>query len=263
MLDAVTIQLDAFDAAVFDLDGVVTQTARAHAAAWKELFDGYLRELAERSGEPFEPFDEKRDYLRYVDGKPRNQGVRSFLASRGIELPHGSPDDPPGSETISGLGNLKNKLFNARLKRDGVDVYGSSVHFIQELRRNGIKTGLVSSSKNTRAVLAAGGLEHLFDACLDGLEAARLSLKGKPDPDIFLHALRRLDVTPARAFGVEDALSGVEALKAAGYGLVIGVDRDSQSTALRDHGADIVVRDLAEMQLTARRAARRGAIFPT
>ncbi len=255
MSEPATISLQAFDAAVFDLDGVVTQTASVHAAAWKELFDGYLRQRAQRTGEPFRPFDVLRDYVRYVDGKPRHQGVRSFLESRSIQLPFGSPDDPPGSETICGLGNRKNELFGTRLARQGVSVHESSIRLIRELRRNGVRTALVSSSKNARAVLEAAGLADLFDACVDGLEAERLSLKGKPDPDVFQYTVRLLGVAASRALGVEDALSGVEALRAAGYGLVIGVDRGQQGAALRAHGADIVVRDLAELRLETRHAA--------
>jgi len=255
MSEPATISLQAFDAAVFDLDGVVTQTASVHAAAWKELFDGYLRQRAQRTGEPFRPFDVLGDYVRYVDGKPRHQGVRSFLESRSIRLPFGSPDDPPGSETICGLGNRKNELFRTRLAREGVSVHESSIRFIRELRRHGVRTALVSSSKNTRAVLEAAGLADLFDACVDGLEAERLSLKGKPHPDVFQYTVRLLGVAASRALGVEDALSGVEALRAAGYGLVIGVDRGHQSAALRAHGADIVVRDLAELRLETRHAA--------
>ncbi len=252
---SMTIALEAFDAAVFDLDGVVTKTASVHAASWKELFDAYLRERAARAGEPFLPFDAQQDYLQYVDGKPRYEGVQSFLKSRHISIPQGSPDDHSGLETVCGLGNRKNELFNERLARDGVEVYESSVRLIRELRENRIRTALVSSSKNAKAVLTAAGLNDLFDACVDGAEAARLSLQGKPNPDIFLHAVQLLGVVPARAFGVEDALSGVAALRAAGYGLVIGVDRGDQRAALRDHGADIVVRDLEELQLEIVRPA--------
>ena len=245
----VTLALEAFDAAVFDLDGVVTRTASLHAATWKKLFDAYLRDRAVRTSEPFEPFDIERDYLQYVDGKPRYEGIRSFLEARKIDLPFGSPDDPPGHHTVCGLGNRKNKLFNELLARDGVDVYESSVQLIRNLRKEKIKIGLVSSSKNTQAVLDAAGLADLFDACVDGIEAANLALKGKPHPDTFIHAVELLGVVPARAFGVEDALSGVAAIRSAGYGLVIGVDRGDQSAALHEHGADIVVQDLSELRL--------------
>ena len=209
----VTLALEAFDAAVFDLDGVVTRTASLHAATWKKLFDAYLRDRAVRTSEPFEPFDIERDYLQYVDGKPRYEGIRSFLEARKIDLPFGSPDDPPGHHTVCGLGNRKNKLFNELLARDGVDVYESSVQLIRNLRKEKIKIGLVSSSKNTQAVLDAAGLADLFDACVDGIEAANLALKGKPHPDTFIHAVELLGVVPARAFGVEDALAGVAAIR--------------------------------------------------
>lgn len=248
---ATAIDLEAFDAAVFDLDGVVTRTASLHAAAWKELFDDFLQKRAARTGVPFEPFDAQTDYLRYVDGKPRKEGIRSFLESRNIVLKEGTAEDPPDRETISGLGNRKNAIFNERLAREGVEVFESSVRVLRELGEHGLKIALVSSSKNTRTILKAAGLEELFDVCVDGIDSARLSLRGKPDPDIFLHAARLLGVAPARAFGVEDAISGVEALRAAGYGLVIGVDRSGQAEALRNRGADIVVRDLAELELVA------------
>lgn len=257
----VTLSLEGFDAAVFDLEGVVTRTASVHAASWKELFDGYLRDRAVKAGEPFLPFDPERDYLNIVDGKPRYEGVRSFLQARDIVLPYGSPNDPPGRETVCGLGNRKNVIFNERLARDGVDVYESSVHLIQYMRENGIKTALVSSSKNTKAVLSAAGLENLFDVCVDGVEAARLSLRGKPDPDIFIHAAGLLGVAPAQALGVEDALSGVEALRSAGYSLVIGVNRGGQSAALRKHGADIVVHDLSELKIDLVKTGRKGKAF--
>lgn len=249
---ALTLALEDFDAAVFDLDGVVTKTAAVHAAAWKELFDTYLRAHAARAGEPFRPFDIQQDYLRYVDGKPRYDGVQSFLASRDISLPYGTPDDSPDKETICGLGNRKNRLFNDRLARTGVEAYETSVGLIRDLRRNRIRTAVVSSSRNAKAVLKSAGLKDLFDACVDGIEAARLSLRGKPDPDIYLHAIHLLGARPERAVGVEDALSGVEALRAAGYALVIGVDRSDQAEALRDHGANVVVRDLGELQLAQR-----------
>ena len=241
----------AFDAAVFDLDGVVTQTATVHAAAWKDLFDAFLERHAARAGEAFRPFDAESDYRRYVDGKPRYDGVRSFLESRGIALPDGEPDDSPECETVCGLGNRKNRFFHERLARDGVEVFDSSVAFIRELRARGLKTALVSSSKNAAAVLAAAKLTDLFDICVDGVEAARLGLKGKPNPDTFLHAVDALGVTPARVIGLEDALSGVEAIRAAGFGLVVGVDRTGQRAALIQHGADIVVRDLAELRLSS------------
>lgn len=239
--------LDAFSGGVFDLDGVLTKTAKVHAATWKELFDDYLRLRAERDGEPYRPFDIERDYRRYVDGKPRYEGVRSFLESRGVELAYGSIEDSPEQETICGLGNRKNEFFNARLVRDGVEVFDTSVSLIQELRQKGVKTALVSSSKNARSVLDAAALTDLFDVCVDGTDADRLHLRGKPDPDIFTHAVEMLEIEPGDAFAVEDAISGVESAHAAGYGLVIGLDRNGQAAALREHGADLVLSDLGEL----------------
>ncbi|ABM42328.1 trehalose-phosphatase [Pseudomonas sp. S5(2021)] len=239
-----------FAAGIFDLDGVVTRTARVHAASWKRLFDDYLRQRAECTGEAFEPFNDA-DYRRYVDGKPRYEGVGSFLRSRGIELDYGTPADPPERETVCGLGNRKNILFQEQLAQTGVEVYDTSVAFLRRLRERGLKTALVSSSKNAAAVLEAAGLTGLFDACVDGIEAARLGLKGKPNPDIFLRACELLEVSAADAFAVEDALSGVEAAHAAGFGRVIGIDRTGERAALLAHGADLVVGDLAELEPVA------------
>jgi beta-phosphoglucomutase family hydrolase len=241
-----TLDPDAFEGAVFDLDGVVTRTAAVHAAAWKDLFDPFLQDLAGRTCQPFRPFDIEEDYRRYVDGKPRYEGVKSFLAARGIDLPYGSPDDPPGTDTICGLGNRKDALFNELLRRDGVQVFEDAESFVRTLRARGLKIGLVTSSKNAAAVLDAAGIADLFDVRVDGVEAARLGLKGKPSPDTFLRAAELMGVPPARAFAVEDATVGVEAEKAAGFRLVIGVDRDGMSDALRAHGADVVVRDFGE-----------------
>lgn len=239
--------LTSFSAGVFDLDGVVTRTAKVHSAAWKQLFDDYLRNRAATTGERIKPFDAGVDYPRYVDGKPRYQGVQSFLASRSINLAYGTPDDPPGKETICGLGNLKNRLFEEQLAKDGVEVFDSSVAFIQHLRDAGLKTALVSSSKNAAAVLETAGLGLLFDAHVDGNDIERGEFKGKPNPDIFLQAARLLKVTPSCAFAVEDALSGVEAARSAGFALVVGVDRADQREDLLKHGADIVVSDLSEL----------------
>lgn len=236
----------AFRAGVFDLDGVITRTAALHAAAWKRLFDDFLHRRAARTGTPFRPFSNE-DYRRHVDGKPRRDGVRDFLAARGIALPEGTPDDPPEQETIHGLGAAKNALFRQLLATQGVEIHTSLVTLIHKLRRAGLRTALVSSSKNAAAVLAAAGLTELFDVRVDGVEAARLGLAGKPAPDIFRHAAAELRVDPADAFAVEDALSGVAAARAAGYGLVIGVDRAGQADALREHGADVVVPDLAAL----------------
>lgn len=252
-------RLASFGAGVFDLDGVVTRTASVHCAAWKQLFDDYLQRRAAASGETFRPFDAEADYRRFVDGKPRYEGVRSFLASRGMTLEYGAPDDPPGRETICGLGNLKDQLFIERLAKDGVEVFDSTVELIRRLRREGVRTALVSSSKNAKAVLEAAKLHELFDVVVDGNDVDRLGLRGKPDPDAFLQATQRLGVAPGRAFVVEDALAGVAAGRAAGFGLVIGVDHGGQRDALYAQGADIVVADMAELA-TASEAALPDAL---
>jgi len=235
-----------YDAAIFDLDGVITRTARVHAAAWKAMFDEYLRR---RNGGGWEPFDGDADYRRFVDGKPRFDGVRSFLESRGIELPWGSPGDPPEAETVCGLGNRKNAFFLQRLERDGAEVFNSSIDLVRALRRAGLKAAVVSSSRNCAAILRSAGASGLFDARVDGVDLDRRGLKGKPAPDMFLAAARDLGVSPGRAVVVEDALAGVEAGRAGGFGLVIGVDRADQAEALRSHGADVVVKDLAELSV--------------
>lgn len=241
------IARSAYDAVIFDLDGVITQTAKTHATAWKATFDEYLKRRAVERGELFEPFDIDRDYRRYVDGKPRYDGVESFLASRGIHLPYGSPDDPPQRETVCGLGNRKNELFLQVVEEGGVDVYGTTVRLIKTLRSAGFKTAVVSSSKNTVTILEAVHLTHLFDAKVDGADAARLELKGKPAPDTFLEAAARLQVEPVRAIVVEDAISGVQAGRAGRFGCVIGVDRAGDPGALEAAGAHVVVSDLAEV----------------
>jgi beta-phosphoglucomutase family hydrolase len=238
---------DEIHACLFDLDGVLTKTAKVHAAAWKEMFDRYLRQRAERTGEPFVPFDAVADYETYVDGKPRADGVRSFLASRGIELPEGSPDDPPGTETIHGLGNSKNEILLEVMRRDGVEAYPGSVRYVRAVRDAGLLRAVVSSSANCHEVLVAAGIDDLFDVRIDGLVAAREHLRGKPAPDTFLAAARALGVKAAEAAVYEDALAGVEAGRAGGFGYVVGVDRLGQAEALRAHGADIVVSDLAEL----------------
>lgn len=250
-------------AAIFDLDGVVTQTARVHAAAWKELFDEYLRERAERSGEQFREFDIQADYRRYIDGKPRYDGVASFLESRGIDLPFGSPGDPPGRETVCGLGNRKNSLFRDQLKQHGVEVYESTISLVRELRAAGVRTAIVSSSKNCVPVLQAGGVEDLFEARVDGNDSERLHLKGKPAPDIFLEAARELNVEPACALVFEDAIAGVQAGRAGRFGAVIGVDRANQAEALARNGADVVVKDLAEVALTGPARETESAGLPS
>jgi len=232
---------------LFDLDGVITQTAKVHGAAWKEMFDDYLRGRAERTGEEFVPFDARHDYDAYVDGKPRYDGVRSFLASRGIELPDGTPGDPPDAETVAGLGNRKNELVLDLIRRQGVDVYDGSVRYVEEARRRAIPMAVVSSSANAREVLSSVGLLDRFDDVVDGVVATRERLKGKPAPDTFVHGARRLGLEPAEAAVFEDAQAGVEAGRAGNFGFVVGVDRVGQAEELRARGADIVVEDLSEL----------------
>ena len=234
-------------ACLFDLDGVLTPTAELHAAAWKQMFDAYLRERAARAGEPFVPFDEVADYDEYVDGKPRSDGVRSFLASRGIELPEGAPGDPPGAETVSGLGNLKNELVLKLIRGRGVRPYEGSVRYVRAVREAGLGRAVVSASANCRPVLEAAGIEDLFDEVVDGLVAEREHLRGKPEPDTYLAGARALGVGPAQAAVFEDALAGVAAGRAGGFAIVVGVDRVGQADALRQRGADVVVSDLAEL----------------
>lgn len=233
-------------ACLFDLDGVLTRTAVVHAAAWREMFNAYLRQVAERDGTPFAPFTQ-RDYDRYVDGKPRQDGTRSFLASRGITLPEGAPDDSPDRETIRGLGNRKNETVVTLIREQGVDAYPGSVQYLKDAEAAGLRRAVVSSSANCQDVLASAGLSGYIEQVVDGIVAARDGLAGKPAPDTFLAAARGLSVTPAQAAVFEDALAGVEAGRAGGFGLVIGVDRVGQADALREHGADIVVSDLAEL----------------
>ncbi len=234
-------------ACLFDLDGVLTQTAKVHAAAWKQTFDEYLRERSERSGEPFVPFDEHDDYDAYVDGKPRYDGVRSFLSSRGIELPQGEPSDPPGRETIDGVGNRKNELVLKLIHEHGVDPYEGSVRYVRAAREAGLRRAVVSSSTNCREVLAAAHIEQEFEAIIDGVVAEREHLHGKPAPDTFLAGARALGVDAGQAAVYEDALAGVQAGRAGHFGFVVGVDRVGQAEQLRAHGADVVVEDLAEL----------------
>ncbi len=236
------------DAAVFDLDGVVTFTARVHAAAWKQLFDDYLRSRAQRFGEPFRAFDADADYRAYVDGKPRYDGVQSFLESRAISLRWGTPSDSPELETICGLGNRKNELFNAKLREMGVDVDHEAVRFIRDLRDHGVRIGLASSSKNAVPILESVGLRDLFEQVVDGVVSERLGLRGKPQPDIFLACLQKLGrIPPARAMVIEDAIAGVEAGHLGGFGLVLGVDRHGEATSLHDHGADWVIQSFGDI----------------
>ncbi len=235
-------------AVILDLDGVVTDTAGVHAAAWKTLFDAYLARRA--GGGAFRPFDTDADYRRYVDGKPRYEGVRSFLASRDIHLPRGEPEDPPGRETVCGLGNRKNALFLQRLRREGATVYPDALDLVRRLRCGGTPLAVVSSSRNCRAVLSAAGIVELFDCVIDGAEAARLELPGKPAPDTFLEAARRLGVEPARVAVIEDAAAGVEAGRRGGFGRVLGVAREGGAAALVAAGADEVVRNLSEVRMS-------------
>ncbi|HEV7176646.1 MAG TPA: beta-phosphoglucomutase family hydrolase [Solirubrobacteraceae bacterium] len=235
------------EACLFDLDGVLTQTAKVHAAAWKTTFDEYLRKRAQERGEEFREFDAVEDYDEYVDGRPRYEGVRSFLASRDIDLPQGSPSDPPDKDTIDGLGNRKNELVLELIHRDGVQPYEGSVRFVEAVRDAGLRRAVVSSSTNCRDVLVAAGILDLFEEIVDGVVAEREHLAGKPAPDTFLAAAHKLGVAPAHAAVFEDALAGVEAGHAGSFGLVVGVDRVGQADALKQHGADIVVKDLAEL----------------
>jgi len=236
------------DAVIFDLDGVITFTARVHAAAWKELVDDYLRARAARIGIPFRPFDAAADYYAYVDGKPRYDGVQSFLKSRAIEIPHGSPSDSPGDETLCGLGNRKDVLFKRKLDEAGVDIDAEAVRFAHELRNRGVRVGLASSSRNAVPILQKAGILNLFQAIVDGLVSQRLHLHGKPEPDIFLECLAELDrsLNPQRAAVVEDAISGVAAGRIGGFALVLGVDRNHIG-ALEQHGANWVINDFSDV----------------
>ncbi|XRQ02707.1 beta-phosphoglucomutase family hydrolase [Actinomadura welshii] len=240
---------DGVAACLFDLDGVLTRTAAVHAAAWKEMFDEYLAERARRTGEPFSEFDPVKDYGRYVDGKKREDGTRSFLESRGIVLPEGSPDDPPETETVRGLGNRKNALVLRFIEEKGVETFDGSIAYVRAARKAGLKTAVVSSSANTVQVLRTVGITDLFDARVDGVVAAERDLPGKPAPDTFLAAARDMGVPAARAVVFEDALAGVQAGRAGDFAYVVGVNRmdDAHGRALAENGADTVVSDLSEL----------------
>jgi len=238
---------DGVSACLFDLDGVLTQTAKVHAAAWKQMFDSYLRERSERTGVKFVPFDPVGEYDEYVDGKPRYEGVRSFLSARGIELPDGDPNDPPGAETIHALGDRKNRIVLELIREHGVEPYEGSVRYVHAARDEGLRRAVVSSSTNCRDVLHAAGIEDLFEQVIDGVVAEHEHLHGKPAPDTFLAGARALGVEPAQAAVYEDALAGVQAGRAGHFGFVVGVDRVGQRDALAAHGADVVVSDLAEL----------------
>jgi beta-phosphoglucomutase family hydrolase len=241
------VQWDQYDAVLFDLDGVLTDTASVHAACWKRLFDQFLRCRAEAGGEGFRPFDIGADYRVYVDGRPRFDGARSFLESRGIHLPEGQPDAAPGDETVCALANHKDGLVNAILESDGVKPYPGSVELIHQLSARGVVSAVVSSSRNCRAVLAAAGIASLFEVVVDGEVGQLENLRGKPAPDTFLRATQLLAIEPRRSVVVEDATSGVQAGRDGGFGLVIGVDRVGHADELRRNGADLVVKDLSEL----------------
>jgi beta-phosphoglucomutase family hydrolase len=238
---------DGTRACLFDLDGVLTDTASVHAAAWKQMFDDYLRARSERDGTPFVPFDVTTDYGPYVDGKPRLAGTDSFLRSRGIELPLGGPDDPPDAETISALSTIKNNLVQEKIVTVGVEVYPGSVRYLHAVREAGLATACVSSSANAEQVLQVAGLDGLIDHRVDGVTARERGLPGKPAPDTFLAAAADLGVDRSEAVVFEDALAGVESGKAGGFGFVVGVDRLGHADKLREHGADVVVADLGDL----------------
>jgi beta-phosphoglucomutase family hydrolase len=241
------ISREKFDAVLLDLDGVITDTASLHAACWKQVFDEYLRKRMSRGGEPFRPFGLDDDYRLHVDGKPRFDGVRDFLASRGIRLPEGSDDDPPNAETVTGIGNHKDDLVHKIIEDEGVQPYEGSVRFIHKLHRDGFQIAVVTSSQNCEAVLKAVGLDGFFDARVDGNVIRSEGLAGKPAPDTFLEAARLLGVEPARAVVIEDAIAGVQAGAGGHFGLVIGVARKGNAEELRRHGAHLVVNDLGEL----------------
>jgi beta-phosphoglucomutase family hydrolase len=237
-------------ACLFDLDGVLTQTTKVHAAAWKQMFDEFLSHAENVSGNASRPFTDD-DYARYVDGRLRDDGVRTFLASRNITLPDGSPEDSPAADTVTGLATRKNDLVRDLIRTEGVDVYDSSIRFVEGARAAGVARAVVSASKNCRAVLEAAHIEHLFDVRVDGVVAEQQHLRGKPEPDMFLKAAALLDVAPPAASVFEDAIAGVEAGRRGGFGWVVGIDRVGQAAALRDHGADVVVGDLGELTAPA------------
>jgi beta-phosphoglucomutase family hydrolase len=236
-----------FDAVLFDLDGVLTDTAKVHAACWKKMFDEFLRKRAESRGEECRPFSITEDYYLYVDGRLRSDGVRYFLRSRNINLPEGDPDAPPESETVSGLGNRKNDMVNALMESEGIDVYPDSVAWVRLLREQGYKTAVVSASSNCKTVLNSAKILDLFDTIVDGTVAADLGLAGKPSPDTYLKAAEQLGAEPKRTVVVEDAISGVQAGRSGGFGLVIGVARKGNIKELKENGADLVVTDLSEL----------------
>jgi beta-phosphoglucomutase family hydrolase len=233
-------------ACLFDLDGVLTRTAVVHAKAWKETFDSFMKGRAEQTGDPFVPFS-NGDYDRYVDGRPRLDGTRNFLRSRGIELPEGDRSDPPDAPTINGVSNRKNERVLELLAEGKIEVYDGSIEYVRQARQKGLRTAVVSSSANTAQVLEAAGIADLFEARIDGLVAIERKLNGKPAPDTFLAGAEELGATPGQAAVFEDALAGVEAGRAGKFAVVVGVDRVGQADALQAHGADVVVQDLSEL----------------
>lgn len=243
--NAVTLSRREYDAVIFDMDGVITRTATVHRAAWKRVLDDFLRS---RQGPSFQPFS-GLDYKLYVDGKDRFDGTSCFLETRGIEMPPGNPDDPPGSDTIHGIANKKNQAFQEIIREQGVEAYDSTIALIQDLRKNRFKTAVISASKNACEVLRAARALDLFDARVDGTVAAERGLKGKPAPDLFVEAARELGTGPERAVVVEDAVAGVVAGKKGGFGLVIGVDREDEGALLEESGADVVVKDLDQVSV--------------
>jgi beta-phosphoglucomutase family hydrolase len=247
MLERVLDLPEQITACLFDLDGVLTRTAEVHAQAWKQMFDQFLKAWSEQHDQPFHEFDRPTDYDEYVDGKPRIDGVKSFLESRDIDLPMGSPSDPPDADTIHGLGNRKNDLVLKLIDDQGVKPYEGSVEFANRAREQGLRRAVVSSSANCQQVLEAAGIADLFEARIDGIVAEREQLAGKPAPDTFLAGAKALGVSPDAAAVFEDALAGVEAGRAGDFGWVVGVDRSGQADALRAHGADVVVQDLGEL----------------
>ncbi|WP_344977415.1 HAD family hydrolase [Salinactinospora qingdaonensis] len=251
-LDAV-IPLDEISAVIFDMDGVVTDTAFVHAAAWKRTFDEFLRSRAKTTGGRFRPFELREDYLRFVEGRPLPEGVRAFLTSRGIALPESPPEVDPGATTITSLGDRKDGYFLDYVRHFGVASFPSTMPLIRELRRGGAATAIVSTSSNCAAILCAAGVAHLFDVNVDGREAVKLGLSGSPTPDLLLEATRRLGVAPTVTAVVEDDPAGVEAGARGGFGLLVGVDRSGQEAELYRHGAHIVVSDLAELRITGTR----------
>ena len=245
------IALTQFEAMLFDLDGVLTPTAKIHAACWKRVFDEFLKSRADATGDPFVPFDLPQDYHSYVDGKPRYPGVESFLAARNIKLPYGDPKDPPNQTTVCGIGNGKDSYFATVLQEDGIEAFPGAIALVKDLRDKGIKTAVVSSSRNCKAVLKAANITHLFDTIMDGKVAETLKIPGKPAPDTFLRAAADLAVAPEKAVVFEDAIVGVQAGKQGKFGLVVGVAELDNAQALSDNGANIVVADLGELLPTA------------